>query len=169
VTGKTLKLTPHESLTVRESTPEALVVEAVYAPGGKPPPGHYHPAHDEHFEVLEGTLKARLDGTERALGTADTLTIPAGAAHQMWNGGEGVARVLWRSTPRGRTQEWFEAIDRLYHHGRVGRNGMPSPIAFAALLREYDDVIRLSAKPEPLVRAGLAVLAPLGCLRGPRA
>jgi quercetin dioxygenase-like cupin family protein len=166
MTGRTLKLTPHESLTVRDSTPEVLEVEAVYAPGGKPPPAHYHPAHDEHFEALEGAVQARVDGNARTLEPGDTLTIPAGAVHQMWNPGDGVARVLWRSTPRGRAQEWFEAIDELYRHGRVGRNGMPSPVAFAALLKRYDDVIRLSAGPEPLVKAGLAVLAPIGRLRG---
>jgi quercetin dioxygenase-like cupin family protein len=165
-TATTLKLTAHESLTIRESTPEVLEVEVDYGPGGKPPPAHYHPSHDEHFEVLEGAVQARLDGADRILGEGDTLDIPAGTSHQMWNPGGHIARAIWRSTPRGRTEEWFEAIDALHHHGRVGRNGMPSPIAFAALLARYDDVIRLSAKPEPLVRAGLGLLAPLGRLRG---
>jgi hypothetical protein len=43
---------------------------------------------------------------------------------------------------------------------------MPGPLAFAALLTEYGDVFRLAARPEPVVRGLLAVLAPLGRLRG---
>ena len=61
----TLKLTPTESVTIRSSTPEALEVEAEYGPDGSPPPKHWHPAQDERFRVLEGTLRARVDGIER--------------------------------------------------------------------------------------------------------
>ena len=43
---------------------------------------------------------------------------------------------------------------------------MPGPLAFAALLTEYDDVFRLAAGPEPVVRGALAALAPLGRMRG---
>lgn len=35
-----LTLTPHESVTIRESTPELLEVEVTYRPGGKRPPAH---------------------------------------------------------------------------------------------------------------------------------
>ena len=81
------------------------------------------------------------------------------------------ARVLWQTRPGGRTESWFAAIDALRREGRVGRNGMPGPLAFAALLTEYDDVFRLAVGPEPLVRGALAALAPLGRMRGygPRA
>ncbi|MFL5909717.1 MAG: cupin domain-containing protein [Gaiellaceae bacterium] len=113
MSGETLKLTPSESLTVRESTPEVLEVEALYAPHGEPPPAHFHPAHDELFEVLEGSVRARVDGEERVLRQGDTLTIARGAVHQMWNPGTAPARVSWKSLPRGRTHEWFAAIDSL--------------------------------------------------------
>ena len=48
-TGPTLKIGPTESVTVRESTPELLELEATWGPGGSPPPKHFHPAQDEHF------------------------------------------------------------------------------------------------------------------------
>jgi quercetin dioxygenase-like cupin family protein len=166
VTGETLKLTPHEALTVRESTPEVLEVEALYAPGGEPPPAHYHPAHEERFEVLEGSVHARLDGEERVLRQGDTLEIPRGTVHQMWNPGGDPARVSWKSLPRGRTHEWFAAIDSLQRQGRVGKNGLPGPLALAVLLTDYKDVIRPAVKPEPVVRGVLTLLAPVGRLRG---
>ena len=65
--AETLRLTPHETVTIRESSPELLEVEGIWGPGGKAPPVHYHPAQDEHFEVLEGTLTARVEGEEREL------------------------------------------------------------------------------------------------------
>jgi quercetin dioxygenase-like cupin family protein len=165
-TGDTLTLTPSESVTVRRSEPDALEVEAVYGPAGDAPPKHFHPSQDERFRVLSGSLRVRFDGEERALGEGETIEIPRGAVHQMWNPGSEPARVSWVTSPAGRTEQWFRAIDRLHRQGRVGRNGMPGPLAFAALLTEFDDVFRLVAGPEPVVRGALRALAPLGRARG---
>ena len=164
---RTLKITPTESVTVRDSGPDVLEVEATYGKAGKPPPKHFHPNQDEHFEVLDGSLRARVgDEEDRTLATDDAIDIPRRTVHQMWNPGPEPARVLWQTRPAGRTEEWFAAIDRLHREGKVGRNGMPGPLAFAALLTEYDDVFRLAAGPEPVVRGALAALAPLGRMRG---
>jgi mannose-6-phosphate isomerase-like protein (cupin superfamily) len=163
--AETLKLTPTESVEIRQSSPEVLEVEGRYAPGGKAPPAHFHPAQDEHFEVLEGTLRAKVGGEERDLGPGETLEIPAGTPHQMWNPGEQAARVIWQTRPALRTEQWFRSIDALHREGRVGRNGMPGPLAFGAFLSEFDDVFRL-AGPAPLVRGAVAVLGFLGRARG---
>jgi quercetin dioxygenase-like cupin family protein len=159
-----LKLTPSESLEIRQSSPEALEVLATYGAGGSPPPKHSHPRQDEHFEVLDGTIQARVDGEERTLGEGDVIEIPRGAVHQMWNPSMEPARVLWRTTPGGRTEQWFRAVDALNRSERV-KGGTPSPIAFAPLLREFDDTIRL-AGPAPLLRPALAAMALIGRARG---
>jgi quercetin dioxygenase-like cupin family protein len=164
--SRNLKITPTESVTVRKSKPEVLEVEATYGPEGSAPPKHFHPSQDEHFEVLAGKMRVRVDGDERDLTKGEEIDIPRGAVHQMWNPSEEPARVKWETRPAGRTEEWFGAIDVLHRRGQVGRNGMPGPLAFAALLTEYRDVFRLAVKPEPVVRAGLALLAPLGRARG---
>lgn len=159
-----LKLTPSESLEIRQSSPEALEVLASYGPGGSPPPKHFHPRQDEHFEVLEGAIHTRVEGEERVLGRGQQIDIRRGAVHQMWNPGAEPAQVLWRTAPRGRTEEWFRAVDALNRSERV-KGGTPSPIAFAPLLREFDDTIRL-AGPAPLMRPALAALALIGRARG---
>ena len=164
---RTLKLTPHESVTIREHSDAALVVEARWGAGGSAPPGHFHPAQDEHFEVLEGRLSVRVDGSERTLEPGDAIDIPRGTVHQMWNAGEQPARALWRTEPAGRTAEWFAALDGLQQSGRVGRDGMPSALAFGAYLTEYSDVFRLGG-PQLLLRPALAVLGAVGRLRGYR-
>jgi mannose-6-phosphate isomerase-like protein (cupin superfamily) len=163
------QLTPSESVTVRSATSDALHVEATYGAGGEPPPAHLHPAQDEHFEVLEGALTVRIDGEERVLATGETIDIPRGTPHQMWNPGAAETRVAWRTAPAGRTREWYATLDRLQREGRVGKNGMPGPLAFASYLTEYRDVFRLHAGPAtPIVAVALRTLAPLGRLKGYR-
>jgi mannose-6-phosphate isomerase-like protein (cupin superfamily) len=162
------ELTPSEAVTIRESSPAALVVEAEYGPGGTPPPKHFHPDQDERFEVLEGTLRVRVAGDERDVGAGESVEIPRGAVHQMWNAGTVPAKVNWTTSPRGRTEQWFRELGALRASGRVGRDGMPGPLAFAVLLTEYRDVFRL-AGPQLLLQGAFAALAPLGRARGYRA
>lgn len=164
--ARTLKLTPMESVEVRSSTPEALEVEATYGPASKPPPKHMHPAQDEHFEVLAGSLRAVVGEEERVLGPGETLEIPRGTPHRMWNPGGEPARVRWQTRPRGRTEQWFTALDTLQRQGRVGGNGLAGPFALAALLSEYRDVVRLAVGPGPAVRCALAALGAVGRARG---
>ena len=140
-----LKLTPHEHVRILEETPEVLAVEVTYSEPGKPPPKHHHPQQDEHFEVISGRLSTKVDGKERELGPGDTLDIPRGVAHQMWNGGEEPVVARWETRPALRTGDWFRALDEL---NSKGKPGLPS---MAALLTEYDDVFRLATVPKPLV------------------
>jgi len=162
---ETLRITPHESVEIRSSTPEALELEVTYGPGGKPPPRHWHPNQAEHFAVLEGHVRARVDDEDRDLGPGATLDVPRGTVHQMWNPGDAPARLTWRTSPGGRTEQWFRAIDALHREGRVGSDGMPGPLAFGVLLSEYRDVFRL-AGPEVLLRPALGLLGLIGRARG---
>ena len=163
--GETLKLTPTESVEIRSSAAEALEVEATYGSGAKRPPKHFHPSQDERFEVLSGTIQVSLDGQGRPLAAGEGIDVPRGTVHQMWNPCSEPARVVWRTSPGGRTEQWFRAIDRLHREGRVGANGMPGPLAFAVLLTEYRDVFRL-AGPDWLLHPALSALARLGRVRG---
>ncbi|HEY1572979.1 MAG TPA: cupin domain-containing protein [Pseudonocardiaceae bacterium] len=165
---KTLTITPSESVTVRSSTPELLEMEATYAPGGRPPPRHWHPSQDEHFEVLSGSVRVVAGDVDRVLTAGEQVDIPHGTVHQFWNEGTEPATVRWLVAAAGRSEDWFTSIDALHRAGRVGRDGMPRVLAFAVLLTEYRDVFRLATPAAPLVRAALAALAPLGRLRGYR-
>jgi quercetin dioxygenase-like cupin family protein len=163
-----LRLTPSESVTIKSRSEEMLEVEGRYGPGGKPPPAHYHPAQDEHFEVLEGALEVRAEGEERDLRQGETIDIPRGTKHQMWNPNDQPARVLWQTRPAGRTEQWFRSIDRLHQEGRVGKNGMPGPLAFGVYLNEFRDVFRLAAGPELVTRPLISILGAAGRAKGYR-
>jgi len=136
-----LSLGPHDSLEIRSSTPEALEVEARYRPGGSPPPAHLHPAQDEHFEVLEGAIQVRVGSEERELEAGAEIEIGRGQVHQVWNPTSEPARVRWVTTPGGRTEQWFRALDRVFRKG--GEIDAGREVDFGALLEEYSDVFRL--------------------------
>jgi quercetin dioxygenase-like cupin family protein len=159
--GAQYRLTPSEVVSVVSGAPEAFVVEATYAPAGKPPPAHVHPSQDEHFEVLDGEVTVRLGGEPaRVLAAGDVLEIPRGRAHRMWNAGAVPARVRWETRPAGRTEAWFAALDATGAGAK-----MPGPLVLGPLLHDYDDVFQL-AGPRPLVKALVATLAALGRLAG---
>jgi quercetin dioxygenase-like cupin family protein len=156
--GTTLKLSDSVSLLVRASTKDLFELEATYAPDSARPPKHWHPHHDEHFEILDGTLMVGLPDGEREFTAGDTIDIPRGTGHQMWNPTGSATRVRWLNTPAGRVEPYFAAMDRLTRSGKAG------PLGYAALLTEYRDVMRPAS---PVARAAMCVLAPLGRLLRP--
>jgi mannose-6-phosphate isomerase-like protein (cupin superfamily) len=160
-----LQLTRIESIKLISSINDCLEVEATYFAGHRRPPRHWHPMQDEHFEVLTGTVQIEIDGTTRELGAGESIEIPRGGAHRLWNDHSEPAHVVWQTRPAGRTEQWFRAIDAIHRQDRVGRSGMPSPLAFGVLLSEYRDVLRL-AGPDVLLRPALSVLGALGRARG---
>jgi quercetin dioxygenase-like cupin family protein len=160
---RTYEIDPAETLTVRSNTPGLLEMEATFEPGGHAPPKHWHPDQDEHFEVLEGTLTATVGGRELVLRAGETLDIPRGTVHAMWNAGTERARVRWQVRPAGRTEQWFASVAAMRaQHGKLG------PLAYAVLLTEFHDVFRPVLPAAPVVRAVFAALAPIGRLRGYR-
>src|SRR5579884_4036201 len=101
-------LTGHNGfrLTLLRISAEVLEMEASYTGEGGLPAEHFHPRQDEHFEVLEGAVRAVVDGAERRYAAGEAFAIPAGTPHQM--AGDGPARLRWQVRPALRTAEFFE-------------------------------------------------------------
>jgi quercetin dioxygenase-like cupin family protein len=89
---------------------DVLEMEATYPGNGVFPPEHLHPRQAERFEVLEGTVKARIAGEERRYGTGETFDVPAGTPHQM--AADEPSRLRWEVRPALRTAEFFERLYR---------------------------------------------------------
>jgi len=102
--GHTLKLI--------EVGDELLAMEASYSGEGGMPPEHLHPNQAEHFEVLEGSIRAIVDGEEHVYEAGESFDVPVGTPHQM--GAEEASRMRWEVRPALRTAEFFE---RLYGEG----------------------------------------------------
>jgi quercetin dioxygenase-like cupin family protein len=144
MTDQELHLTEHESLRIVRDTPEELEVEATWGPGGKPPPPHLHPSQEEEFVVQSGRMTVSIDGEERQLEAGDTLVIPRGTPHKMWNQGSETATALWRTRPALRTAEWFATVDRL----TAGGSRKPPLPAMAKAVTQYSDVFVLAVGPK---------------------
>ena len=72
------------------------------AADAEPPPPHYHPSQDEHFEVLEGSIALRVGHEHRTVPAGESFDIPRGTVHTM--GPAGVpAKVRRELTEEERT------------------------------------------------------------------
>jgi mannose-6-phosphate isomerase-like protein (cupin superfamily) len=132
--------------TSADTDGELLEVESIWAGGGQQPPEHYHPHQEEHFEVLEGELRARVGGTEHTVRAGETLDVPARTPHSMWNPGPVRARAVWQTRPALKTEAFFELVWRLAQAAHAGEQG-PTADETAAMMREYEDEFRLG-RPE---------------------
>jgi Cupin domain len=92
--------------------PQELVMDASYSGEAGMPPAHLHPSQAEHFEILEGRMRAIVDGEERVYVEGESFDVPPGTPHQM--AAEGPTRTRWEVKPALRTAEFFE---RLYGEG----------------------------------------------------
>jgi quercetin dioxygenase-like cupin family protein len=93
VTGQTLA----SRRTTAETDGGLLEVESSWRPDSVEPVEHYHPRQEERFEVLAGSLGVRIEGEEQTLRTGETLVVPAGTTHAMWNAGDEEARAIWQT------------------------------------------------------------------------
>jgi quercetin dioxygenase-like cupin family protein len=116
--------------TGAETGGELLEMEATYSGGGSLPPEHLHPRQVERFEVLEGAVRAIVDGEERRYEPGDRFEIDPGTRHTMT--GDGPARLRWEVRPALRTAEFFERL-----HGGGITDG-------AAFLAEFSEEFRLA-------------------------
>jgi len=83
-------------------------MEGIYAGTGEFPPVHLHPSQAERFEVLEGELRAVVDGSERRYVAGESFDVPAGTPHTMTT--DVPTRTRWEVRPALRTAEFFERL-----------------------------------------------------------
>ena len=145
-----------------------LEVESVYTkPTPAKPPVHYHPAQEEHFEVLTGELRVMIGGEEQTLREGETLNVPRGTPHTMWAESAGV-RVDWQTRPALKTEAFFETVYGLARDGKINSKGTPNLLQSAVIARSYAREFRLASPPWPVQQLLFAILTPIGNLLGYR-
>jgi len=127
----------HLVRTGAETDGELLEMEATYPGSDTLPPEHLHPQQTERFEVLEGNIRAIIDGSERRYEAGEVFEVPPGTPHQL--GAEEPARIRWETRPALRTAEFFE---RLFGDGPDSASAAESIPGFFA---EFGDEFRLTA------------------------
>jgi mannose-6-phosphate isomerase-like protein (cupin superfamily) len=75
-------LNPGNSLLKNQSLAEATLAS------GKSTTEHYHPLAEEIYFILKGQARMRVEGQESEMGPGDSVAIPNGHKHKIWNIGE---------------------------------------------------------------------------------
>ncbi|MCW5899323.1 MAG: cupin domain-containing protein [Flavobacteriales bacterium] len=145
---------------------ELLVMRSTLRPGSLPPSPHFHPAQREDFRVEQGEITVRMEGASRVYRKGETLHIPAGVVHNMWNAGREVAVVHWETRPALRTEAFLRNAFGLAADGKCTAQGTPTLPQASLLLPRFAAEYRLASPPVWVQRIVFAVLAPLARLRG---
>ena len=154
-----------ERVTIAEHTPELLAVDAEWAPCAAKPPVHLHPHQDERFEIHAGELSVEMDGRTHVVRAGESLEVPRGTVHKMWNSGGETVRGSWQVRPALRTADFFADVHASRAYRREAGDGSITLLGGGAILSEYGDVFRVPG-PALVTRPVFALLALVARLRG---
>ena len=156
--------------TSKDTNGQVLEIESTYIAMSKEPVSHFHPYQDENFTVLSGEMRVRLDGEEtHTLLPGDTLQIPRGQVHSMWNAGNQKAVVNWQVRPALNTEQLLETIMGLASDGKCNRRGMPGLLQIALTSGKYNRETRIISPPLFIQRVLFSVLTPVALMAGYKA
>jgi quercetin dioxygenase-like cupin family protein len=150
--------------TSEDTGGELLEMQATYEPGSAEPLEHLHPQQDEHFEVVAGRIRARVEGEDQTLAAGETLDVPRHTVHAMWNDGDTEARVIWQTRPALRTEDFMVTTARLAREGRLTAKGVGNPLLGASLMQEFRDEFRPTSPAPALQAVAFPLLAGVGRL-----
>jgi quercetin dioxygenase-like cupin family protein len=142
---------------------ENLIVDAWIEPGGGLPE-HLHPRQEEHWEVLDGQIRIKLDGRERTMGPADgPQIVTAGMRHALAGAKDREAHLRCRVYPARDLQAFLEdsaaaAREGLFMRGGIPRSWRGARWAAGFLARHRADVV-MTFPPRPVQSALIALLA----------
>lgn len=154
--------------TSTETQGAFLELMVAYVPDRPAPPLHRHPRQTERFEVLSGMVEVRLGQETKRYEAGARFEVPPGLVHTMRNGGADLLQMRWTITPALTSESLTEALWSLAASGRTDVNGRPPFLQSAVLLQRHADAFQLAFPPAPVQRLLLALLGPLGRLRGYR-
>src|SRR5258708_16870594 len=113
-------------------------------------------------------MTIRVNGQEHIYHAGETLDIPAGTAHAMWNGSEAETHLRWQTWPALHTEAFFKIIWGLAQEGKTNKAGVPNLLQLAVILRQYRQEFRPIKPPLMVQNIVFVLLAPLRRLCGYR-
>jgi len=155
--------------TAKETAGRLLRFDFFLSQGAAQPSSHRHMEQESRFKVASGELGARLGGGKpRIYRPGETLIVPAGTHHLIWNAGKDETRAHVEIEPAGNFEQFLETIFGLMRDGRLHGNGpIPRPYLHSALLASANQIY-ISGVPVLLQRPAIWLMARLAKLRGYR-
>lgn len=158
------RITFHE--TAADTGGALLSFDLELTPEGHVPGLHVHPAQEERFEVVAGTMRFRKGMKTVVAQPGDVVTVEAGKAHKFANAGDDVAVCRVEVRPALEMERLLETSVQLAEQGRTTTKGMPKPLDLALFVHEFKQEVRGPYSPGVLQRAALAPLAWIARRRG---
>ena len=125
-------------------------------------PEHFHPSLAEHWEVLDGVVRVRLDGAWRDVAPEDgPVTVRPNMRHELKNESGRQARLRTEVIPAGRLEEFLRETARAAREGLYNRRNMPTSLRGAVWAADIAQSFRdetVMCSPPPAVQR---VLSPL--------
>ena len=134
-------------------------------PHSPSPPVHVHDNAEDSFEIVEGRLDVKLDGTWRTYGPGERAAAAPGHRHTLRNTHDEPVRFINRHRPALDYEGFFRDMASLTSTGRMGAGTPHSPrqaIYAAMLFQAHPTAIRTSR----LQRFAFASLSSLGRMLG---
>ncbi|MBI5670415.1 MAG: cupin domain-containing protein [Chloroflexi bacterium] len=143
-----------------------LRTETFHPPHQPAEPEHVHPFQESRCEVLSGKLHFCIAGNERIVGPGQAVDIPRNVPHYFWNDSDEEVHAIQEFRPALKIEDFFDTYFALARAGKLNEKGIPANVFhMAVLIREYDQVMRVTKPPRP-VQLLLMGLAPFGRLLG---
>src|SRR5256885_14981173 len=134
------------SRTTDEDGTEVLHIDTWIHPGGGVTP-HIHPAMEERFEVLDGTMSFLSGRDWVSAGPGETVVVAAGTRHAYKNKSDAQAHMVCHARPPSTLQEFLADTVRLSRSGGLSRHAIPkSPHALLeglVMAHAYRDMVTL--------------------------
>ena len=144
---------------------EVLEVNAWLGPRQPSPPVHVHDNAEDSFEIVEGRLDVKLDGTWRTYGPGERAAATPGHRHTLRNAHDQPVRFVNRHRPAADYEGFFRDMASLTSTGKMGAGTPHSPrqaIYAAMLFKAHPSAIRTSG----IQRFAFASLSGLGRMLG---
>lgn len=145
---------------------EYTLIELRADPGGTVAAAHVHPSQTETFEVVSGTLGAKVDGRRIEAEAGATVIVLPGESHKWWNAGKDELVFRCEVRPALQFESLIETMFSLAADGKTNRKGMPNPFRLAVIAKAHFDTVQLPVIPAWAQKMALAMGAPVGKAMG---
>jgi quercetin dioxygenase-like cupin family protein len=148
--------------TAAETRGDRVVIELHADPGASVAAAHVHPGQWETFDVVAGTLGAKVAGRTLEAVPGQTVGVAPGVSHTWWNAGDDELVFRCAISPALQFESLIETMFSLAADGKTNAKGMPNPFRLAVIANAHFDTVRLPVVPAWMQRTALAMGAPFG-------